>query len=220
MRVKWRLCNFFAGIKYLHHKTCVLRAKNEIKDSNYSDLQVPTSTESSNCTDAYLNPYNWSKRTIKVFFSLFFMITLPLYLLIGFQPALPVDALDYPHLDIPSINLQTPVAPLELKNHELETPATIAGAYSQNSNKILIIGHSSTVFQQLENVQLGQVLTYDKKLYQISHIETQAKSEISMRDVLAGAPQETIIIMTCAGTPLPNQDATHRLMVTAIRIQE
>lgn len=169
--------------------------------------------------DFNLNPYNWSTRTIKVIFTSIFLIMLPLYFLIGFQTSIPVDALNYPTLEISSINLKTPVSPLELDNQQLETPATIAGSYSQYPSKTLIIGHSSTVFQHLNQVRLGQILSYNGHLYQIINIETQKKTEISMAEILASTNQETLIIMTCAGTPLPNQDATHRLLVTAILIE-
>ncbi len=38
-----------------------------------------------------------------------------------------------------------------------------------------------------------------------------------MSKILAETEVETIIIMTCAGNPLPNQDATHRLIVYATK---
>ena len=36
-----------------------------------------------------------------------------------------------------------------------------------------------------------------------------------MSQLLAPSDRPTLILMTCAGDPLPNQDATHRLIVTA-----
>ena len=39
-----------------------------------------------------------------------------------------------------------------------------------------------------------------------------------MEEILSPAETNTIIIMTCAGEPLPGQDATHRLIVTATAI--
>ncbi len=36
-----------------------------------------------------------------------------------------------------------------------------------------------------------------------------------MTEILSGASVDTIILMTCAGDSLPNQDATHRLIITA-----
>lgn len=162
-----------------------------------------------------LNPFCWSKRAIRVFTSGFFLIMLPVYLYLGFQPALPAEALNYPTLSIPEINLDTPVAPLELSDRQLIAPDNIAGIYSQNENKQLIIGHSSTVFKRLHKLQPGDEFTYNDTVYRVISAETFAKADIDMRGILAPADQDTIIIMTCAGTPLPDHDATHRLIVTA-----
>ncbi len=162
-----------------------------------------------------LNPLNWSKRTIKVVTTFIFAICMPLYIFFGFQPVSTADAIHYPTLEIPSIQLQSPVASLELNRHQLVAPATIAGAYSRYENKTLIIGHSTTVFQRLSDVKSQELIYYDQQAYQINHIYVQEKSTISMADILAPASTPTLIIMTCAGTPLPNQDATHRLIVEA-----
>ena len=62
----------------------------------------------------------------------------------------------------------------------------------------------------------GKDIEYDSKRYKISRIEILEKSEINMSQVLAGAPVDTIVLMTCAGESLPNQDATHRLIITAV----
>lgn len=167
---------------------------------------------------AKLNPFCWSKRKIKVVFTAFFFIFLPIYLFVGFQPTLPADAANYPVLEIGSIGLTSPVAPLELEDHQLIAPATIAGAYSRNPNKTLIIGHSSTVFKKLSETKIGEEFSYNNESYRIVEIETQKKSDINMSEILAAVNQETIIIMTCAGDPLPDQDATHRLLVTATKL--
>lgn len=163
-----------------------------------------------------LNPLNWSRRATRVFFAGFFLIMLPIYLFIGFQPSLPAEAANYPTLEISSIKLRTPVAPLELVDHQLIAPATIAGSYSQAERKTLIIGHSSTVFETLAKIKMHDTFVYDGQTYRVVNITTEAKADISMSDVLAPAAEDTIIIMTCAGDPLPDQDATHRLLVTAV----
>lgn len=166
-----------------------------------------------------LNPFSWSKTQVKMFLVTFLTIMLPVYLFIGFQPSIPADAASYPQLEIPSIELKTPVASLSLtEDHQLIAPAAIAGIYTQSQNKLFIIGHSSTVFKKLDQVSLHDTFTYNGKTYQITNIETLPKADINMREILQSEPKETIIIMTCAGTPLPGQDATHRLIVTAIRI--
>ncbi len=165
------------------------------------------------------NPLCWSTRTVKILTTAFFLIMLPIYFFIGFQSSLPAEAANYPILDVPSISLHTPVAPLELINHQLTAPATIAGAYSQQPNKILIIGHSSTVFRSLDRVTETDTFTYDDLQYRVNTIVTRAKSEIDMTEILSAASTKTIVIMTCAGDPLPNQDATHRLLITATAVK-
>ncbi len=164
------------------------------------------------------NPFSWSVRTVKVVFSAFFMIVLPVYLYAGFQPASHVEAVSYPTLEISSIGLSTPVEPLTLEGNELISPATIAGSYQRFENKLFIIGHSSTVFQNLDQIQEGDFITYNGNTYQVFLLETLAKSDIDMSKVIGDTPTPVIIIMTCAGTPLPGQDATHRLLVYASKI--
>ncbi len=161
-----------------------------------------------------LNPLNWSALEVKWFLASFFIIMLPVFFWIGFQP-IPVDAASLPQLQIPSINLETPVTSVQLIDHQLEVPATIAGIYTQAENKLFILGHSSTVFKNLSSVQVGSTLSYDHKTYQIIKTTVVPKADISMRQILQAEAEETIIIMTCAGEPLPHQDATHRLIVTA-----
>lgn len=162
-------------------------------------------------------PRNWPERTWRVLAVAFFAIALPIYVFIGFQPATDAEAKNYPQLEISSIGLQTPVKNLELVDHQLETPASIAGSYSQNPHKTLLIGHSSTVFSNLQNVQLADSIVYDENSYNITRIETVAKENIDMADILAATDRETVVIMTCAGEPLPDQDATHRLIVYATK---
>lgn len=163
-----------------------------------------------------LNPFYWSLRAIKVFLAGFFLIMVPVFFYIGFQPASTTEALSYETLTINSIKLEAPVAPLQLEDHQLTAPAKIAGAYSQNPHRELIIGHSSTVFRNLEQVTIGTEIIYGEKTYIVTQVETLPKSEISMQSILATSETDTIVIMTCAGDPLPGQDATHRLIITAV----
>lgn len=164
------------------------------------------------------NPFSWSLRTIKVTFSAFFMVVLPIYLYVGFQSTSHVEAVSYPTLEIPSINLSTPVEPLSLTGNELISPATIAGSYQRFENKLFIIGHSSTVFQNLDQIQEGDFITYNGNNYQVFLLEILAKSDIDMSSVIGNTSTPIMIIMTCAGTPLPGQDATHRLLVYASKV--
>lgn len=162
-----------------------------------------------------LNPFSWGERTVKVVLALFVSLVLPLYLYFGLQPNIPADAASYPRLVIPGIQLDTPVEELELEDRQLNVPDMIAGSYSSEPNKTLIVGHSSTVFEDLDQLEIGQELTYNDRNYEITYLEVLAKEKISMRKVLAGATEDTLILMTCAGESLPNQDATHRLIITA-----
>lgn len=163
----------------------------------------------------YLNPFCWSKRLVKVLTTTFFMIMLPIYLFIGLQPAPLVDAASYPSLEIPAIHLKTPVASVELIDRQLAVPATIAGIYQPFANKLFIIGHSSTVFRNLDQLEIGQTFSYDGGQFIITDRKILEKSTISMNEILSDTPEKTIIIMTCAGESLPDQDATHRLIITA-----
>lgn len=162
-----------------------------------------------------LNPLHWSERMIRVFITGFFMIALPIYLYIGFRPASSLDYTNYPKLNIPSIALAAPVAEIHLKNRELIAPDTIAGIYHAHPNKLFIIGHSSTVFKNLDQVRVADYLSYGGEAYQIITKTVLEKSAINMADILADADERTIVLMTCAGKSLPNHDATHRLIITA-----
>lgn len=162
-----------------------------------------------------LNPLFWSKRTVRTCITIFLLIILPVYVFIGFRPATSLDYTNLPELSIDRLQLSTPVENLTLTNHQLIAPDLIAGSFSQHTNKTLIIGHSSSVFKDLSLLQLGDQFIYDSITYSIVNIDILAKADINMEAVLASAEHPTLILMTCAGDPLPNQDATHRLLLTA-----
>lgn len=138
-----------------------------------------------------------------------------IYLFIGFQP---VDNVYYEitgQLNIPSINLESPVTNLELEGKTLTSPTNLIGAYSINSTKTLLIAHSTTAFKDLKDIKLGDQIYYQNRTYQVANLETKAKNDINMQEILAPTNQPTLVLMTCAGTSLGNYDATHRLIVTA-----
>ena len=124
------------------------------------------------------------------------------------------------HLDISTIELSTPVTDLVLNGADLETPEQIAGAYSNHEHKTLIVGHSSTIFQNLKNVELNANIIYNDQQYVVTNIEEKEKSKIDMKEILSESEQETIILMTCSGEPIPNTngDHTHRLIIMAEKI--
>lgn len=162
-----------------------------------------------------LNPFRWSKRAIRVFTTGFFTIMLPVYIFIGMQPASSINTEGLPTLTIASIDLETPVSPIEMNNRELVAPANIAGSYTSTKNKNFIIGHSSTVFRKLDRVKVGDTITYENETYLVTDRVIAEKDDINMSEVLASSETPTVVIMTCAGENLPNQDATHRLIITA-----
>ncbi|MBR3253043.1 sortase [Candidatus Saccharibacteria bacterium] len=148
--------------------------------------------------------------------TLFYVAAFTTYLILGFQPA---EATHYEisgSLNIPSIGLVSDVTTLELKDRKLDTPNTIVGSYTRYDSKIFLIGHSTTVFKNLNQVKVGSIIEYNGKKYQIVDTKTLAKSEIDMNILLAPEAHNTLVIMTCAGEILENQDATHRFIVTAL----
>ena len=162
------------------------------------------------------NPLNWTAQTLRNAIIGVLAVAALAFLYFGLQPATPADASNYPRLVASSISLDTPVEPLSLtKDHQLIAPATIAGSFSQHTHKTLLIGHSSTVFAHLKDLQTNDTLNYDNHLYRISTIQTLAKADISMKQLLAPAEHDTIILMTCAGEWLGGQDYSHRLIITA-----
>lgn len=188
--------NFWAKLEsLLPHRTA-----NYAVEGEYQGLQLPVSTQ---------------VRAMRTFLVIFLIIFASLFIIVGCQPT-ATDAVNYPELIIGSIDLDSPVEPIEPVDRQLEAPATIAGAYSQHNNKTLIIGHSTTVFKELHNVKIGEELTYGNRQYLIVDTETVLKKDVNMKAILQGSERETLIIMTCAGELLENQDATHRLLVTAI----
>ena len=144
-----------------------------------------------------------------------YVLAFAVYIIVGLQPAEAANYAVSAELAIPDIGLNTDVTTLEFDGHQLNTPREIVGSYSEAQNKTLLIGHSTTVFQNLNQVQLGDTINYDNKVYRVTAIDMVAKSEVKMSKILAPAEKDTIVIMTCAGQLLNGDDATHRLMVTA-----
>lgn len=150
--------------------------------------------------------------------TLFYVAAFATYLILGLQPA---EAIQYEisgNLNIPSIGLNSDVTSLELKDHKLDTPNTIVGSYNASANKTFLIGHSTTVFKNLNQVKVGNLIEYNGKKYRITDTKTLAKEDIDMKTLLAQETHDTLVIMTCAGKILDHQDATHRFIVTALQI--
>ena len=107
------------------------------------------------------------------------------------------------------------MATLQLTNEGLKTPSSIVGSYSKFNNKTLLIGHSTTVFDSLDKVKIGDNVEYSDNNYKVKKIEYLEKAEINMNELLKEDKKDTIVIMTCAGELLENGDATERLIITA-----
>lgn len=141
-----------------------------------------------------------------------------MYMILGLKPA---EARHYEisgELSIPSIGLVSDVTALQLENRRLDTPDTIVGSYSEDISKILLIGHSTTVFENLHNIKLEESIEYNNNTYRVVKTETLPKAKINMGSLLSPADIQTLVIMTCAGNPVGEKDATHRLIVTAVKV--
>ena len=153
----------------------------------------------------------------RVIFVSLYVFAFIAYIIYGLQPARAVNYDISATLNIPSIDLIADVTALELKNGKLDTPDTIVGSYSRHNNKTLLIGHSTTVFNRLNDVHLGDELEYNNSVYHVVSIDLVSKPDISMTSLLKFEKKDTLILMTCAGELLDGNDATHRLMIKAVK---
>ncbi len=138
------------------------------------------------------------------------------YIIVGLQPA---DASSQykitGKLIIPSIELESDVAELELLNNKLDTPDTIVGSYSNSDNNTLLIAHSTSAFIDLDRLNIGNLVIYNDNKYLVTDVSVFAKKDIQMRTVLQEESVGTIKLMTCFGELYEGGDASHRLIVTA-----
>ena len=140
-----------------------------------------------------------------------------IYFAVGLSPARAAVYNIVGAVEIPSIGLNSDVTALSLTSEGLQTPDTIVGSYTRG-NKTLLIGHSTTVFQDLDDVRLGDIIYYNGEKYKVLTISVARKEDIIMSELLRPDEQESLVVMTCAGTLLPHGDATHRLMLDAVKI--
>lgn len=149
--------------------------------------------------------------------SIIYVLVFAIYIFVGLTPA---EAAKYEisgEIKIPTIALTSDVTNLNLENHKLNTPETIVGAYTAAPGKTFLIGHAATVFKDLDLVNVNDYIYYNEEIYEIVDIELIQKEAVEMDKLLAPTLKDTLIVMTCAGTPLGNGDATHRLVVTALK---
>ena len=151
-----------------------------------------------------------------VFVSLY-VILFAVYLIVGLQPAQASDYEVLGELMIPGIGLESEVVKVDMRERKLETPDTVVGSYASAENKTLLVGHSTTVFTDLDKVKLGNEMLYNGVTYKVKKIETSIRERVHMNELLKREDEDTLVIMTCAGELLGNGEATHRLIVTAIK---
>ena len=151
----------------------------------------------------------------KIIFMLLYVLAFVIYIVIGLQPAQAHYYEIIGSLQIPEIGVNSDVAKLHIDHHQLNTPDEIVGSFSRNQNKTFLIGHSTTVFQNLDKIQVGDEIFYNGKVYVVDDTETLAKEDVDMDGLLESEDKDTIVIMTCAGELLGEGDATHRFIVTA-----
>ena len=144
-----------------------------------------------------------------------YFVSFAIFMSVGLSPVFATKYEISGKLTIPAINLDTEVTNIELENNRLETPDSIVGSFASAHNKIFLVGHASTVFQNLYKAQIGDVIEYNEAKYVVKNTTVMAKSEISMKDLLKASDIETLVIMTCSGEDLGGGDATHRLIITA-----
>ena len=151
-----------------------------------------------------------------IFIGLYFVAFLA-YIIYGLQPVEAAQSYEIAdQLEIPSIALDTDVAKLQLEADGLHTPDKIVGSYTKNDNKTLLIGHSTTVFRDLDKVDLDATIIYSGQKYRVTAIDMEQKDKIDMSKLLQETDRDTLVIMTCAGKLLEKGDATHRLIITAV----
>ena len=151
----------------------------------------------------------------------FYAVFIPTFIWIGFgevksEQTYAVEAQEATeHLTIAKINLDAPVKKVKLDGTKLEVPEQIAGSYTPSENKTLLIGHSSTVFKNLDQLRVGDEIVFNNEQFTITNTEVLAKAEIEMSEVLKNEEVRTLVIMTCAGENIGGNDFSHRLIVTA-----
>lgn len=161
-------------------------------------------------------------RFFKLVFSLLYLILTPILIyqaINQFSYAIEINSATS-HLKIPTINLSTPVKIVHRTTTSIDVPDHIAGLYQKTNHLKLILGHSSTIFTNLHQVNLNDTINLDQTTYIITDKKTLEKSAIDMKQLLAPDPNSptTLILMTCAGTLIADQDYTHRLIITAQKI--
>ena len=151
---------------------------------------------------------------IGIIFGALYFAAIAGFVAYAFMPK-SADASSEERLFIPSISLIARVKDIERTGSKLIAPDEIAGAYQPTNHKTVIIGHSSTIFRDLNKIGDEDHFTFDSKEYKITSREVLPKSLISMEEIVSETEVNTVVLMTCAGEPLGGQDYSHRLVIIA-----
>ena len=152
---------------------------------------------------------------IRGFLTCSYLLIFAAYLAFGFLPTRTAVALQG-RLQIGRIGLDTVVVSATLDDNGLVTPDEIPATYSRSPNRTLIYGHSSTVFENLYLLNIGDEISYNGKVYVINDVSVLEKDDVNMNKVLAGSGRDSIVLMTCAGELYNNGGASHRLLINAV----
>lgn len=161
-----------------------------------------------------------ARRWVRVVVGLAYFAWAVAFIMIGLQPS-SIGAASGDSLSIPSIHLDTVTESVSLVDHRFTVPDRNVGVYYAGENKVFLLGHRATIFQNLKHLSLGDEISFAGEAYTVTSVEIEAKEDIKMSSLLAPASRPTIVLMTCHGTPLKNPDGTdssdytHRLIITA-----
>ena len=150
-----------------------------------------------------------------------YAVFLAVYIIVGLQPVSATSTTQIiSTLSIPSIDLEANVTKLTLKDKELQIPDDIVGEFHTSKKNHLLLGHSTTIFKNLENLDVGDTIYYGDNRYIVSTEGIKDKDQVNMKELLKNTGAEKITLMTCAGELLENQDATRRLIITAEKVNQ
>lgn len=168
-------------------------------------------------------------RKVALLFLPIYILTVVTFLCFSSSPNFPAQVSAYAQeilnassgfLEIPSISLSAPVSTVSLSGRTLQVPDYIVGKYQVYENKVLLMGHSSTVFLELKNIKIGDQISYGGQVYQVISKEVRPKAEISMKEILKDEDKPMLTLMTCSGEHISNQDYSHRLIIDAVMSSE
>lgn len=134
---------------------------------------------------------------------------------LGVQPH-AVEANSNLVLEAPKIGLKSEVKVLNLNDdYTLTAPDRIAGLYYAAENNTFIIGHSSTIFGNLQDLEINDQIQLDNHRYKITELFSQDKDSISMSKILEPKTTPTLTLMTCHGEKITDNDYSERLIISA-----